>query len=135
MTGRTCQGSFLSTSPPSSAQHTPNRHRASCQFNSLHSILGSSPHPFIPPRPTAMGCKISSRTTVFAGAHPHHPNTVLTLGSILTSPWLMVASAHITNEHLASTDGLWGVFSCCYKGLLADNFKETRCENVFTIST
>lgn len=63
------------------------------------------------------------------------PYTVLTLGSILTSSRLMVASAHTTNEHLASAAGLWGISGSCYKGLLADNFKETCSENVFTIST
>lgn len=63
------------------------------------------------------------------------PNAVPALGSILTSPWLMVAFAHIANEHLAAAAGLWGISGCCYKGLLADNFKETCSENVFTIAT
>lgn len=113
-------------------QHITDWHRESCWFTS-HSALGSSPDPSLQPRPTATGCEFSSWTRALRWTHPtslHGSHTRLHPAVTLAD----VASAHITDEHLASAAGLWGISGSCYKGSLADNFKESCCENVSTIS-
>lgn len=131
VTGITHQGSLLSTSPLCSAQHICNRHRCySCSCLPFPHCSGQFPPVLLNHQDKQLQAasfppgQSSHMSPPHIWAHPGlHPDVTPVDGGFCS--------------HHQHGPSCWagGVSGCCYKGLLADNFKETRSENVFTIFT